>query len=202
ALVNDIEPALKVKDAMNEINAARRQRVAALERAEAEKGIARQRQAIVVGLRDSVKEFDNMSGVSSKDVLELMLITQSCTLSSSAWCCQWVRGLCPRPAGTQRSGGPGERSGWGHAGVRHSLRFSLDLACVVYASTARLARQLRKSGTLMPHHHQKAAQRFGPPFGTEGQSASPCSAECAAVAAVSVTVVFPQVRHQVVEQGA
>ncbi|GFH14600.1 PHB domain-containing protein, partial [Haematococcus lacustris] len=37
ALVNDIEPAPKVKDAMNEINAARRQRVAALERAEAEK---------------------------------------------------------------------------------------------------------------------------------------------------------------------
>ncbi|KAJ9513642.1 hypothetical protein QJQ45_006200 [Haematococcus lacustris] len=58
-----------------------------------------------------------------------------------------------------------------------------------------------QSGTLMPHHHQKAAQRFGPPFGTEGQSASPCSAECAAVAAVSVTVVFPQVRHQVVEQA-
>ncbi|KAL6753449.1 band 7 family-domain-containing protein [Haematococcus lacustris] len=95
ALVNDIEPAPKVKDAMNEINAARRQRVAALERAEAEKvavvkaaeaeaeakflhgqGIARQRQAIIMGLRDSVKEFDNMSDVSSKDVLELMLITQ------------------------------------------------------------------------------------------------------------------------------
>ncbi len=37
ALVNDIEPAHKVKEAMNEINAARRLRVAALERAEAEK---------------------------------------------------------------------------------------------------------------------------------------------------------------------
>ena len=35
--MNDIEPAHKVKEAMNEINAARRMRVAALEKAEAEK---------------------------------------------------------------------------------------------------------------------------------------------------------------------
>uniref|UniRef100_A0A6T8R3H4 Band 7 domain-containing protein n=1 Tax=Chlamydomonas leiostraca TaxID=1034604 RepID=A0A6T8R3H4_9CHLO len=95
ALVNDIEPAAKVKEAMNDINAARRMRVAALEKAEAEKvavvkaaeaeaeakylqgqGIARQRQAIIAGLRDSVKEFTETSDVSAKDVLELMLITQ------------------------------------------------------------------------------------------------------------------------------
>lgn len=95
ALVNDIEPAHKVKDAMNEINAARRMRVAALERSEAEKvavvkaaeaeaeakflqgqGVARQRQAIITGLRDSVKDFDELPGISSKDVVELMLITQ------------------------------------------------------------------------------------------------------------------------------
>lgn len=95
ALVNDIEPALKVKEAMNDINAARRMRVAELEKAETKKvavvkaaeaeaeakflqgqGIARQRQAIIAGLRDSVKEFTETSDVSAKDVLELMLITQ------------------------------------------------------------------------------------------------------------------------------
>lgn len=96
ALVNDIEPAPKVKAAMNEINAARRLRVAALETAEANKvtvvkqaeaeaeskflqgqGIARQRQAIIAGLRDSVKDFSgNIEGIDAKSVLELMLITQ------------------------------------------------------------------------------------------------------------------------------
>jgi len=35
--VTDIEPAKRVKDAMNEINAATRMRAAALEKAEAEK---------------------------------------------------------------------------------------------------------------------------------------------------------------------
>ncbi|MBA0794427.1 hypothetical protein Gohar_018756, partial [Gossypium harknessii] len=72
-LIVDIEPDVHVKRAMNEINAAARMRVAANEKAEAEKilqikraegeaeskylsglGIARQRQAIVDGLRDSV----------------------------------------------------------------------------------------------------------------------------------------------------
>mmetsp|Transcript_15257 Transcript_15257/g.26430 ORF Transcript_15257/g.26430 Transcript_15257/m.26430 type:complete len:286 (+) Transcript_15257:127-984(+) len=95
ALVNDIEPAIKVKEAMNDINAARRMRVAALEKAEALKttaikqaeaeaeskylqgqGLARQRQAIITGLRDSVKEFDALPGVTPKDVLDLMMITQ------------------------------------------------------------------------------------------------------------------------------
>ncbi|KXZ48060.1 hypothetical protein GPECTOR_30g155 [Gonium pectorale] len=95
-LVNDIEPAHKVKEAMNEINAARRIRIAAAEKAEAEKlavvkaaeaeaeakflqgqGIARQRQAIINGLRDSVAEFQSgVDGISSKEVLSLMLITQ------------------------------------------------------------------------------------------------------------------------------
>ncbi|GIL90044.1 hypothetical protein Vretimale_18106 [Volvox reticuliferus] len=95
-LVNDIEPAHKVKEAMNEINAARRLRVAAAEKAEAEKlsvvkaaeaeaeakylqgqGIARQRQAIIGGLRDSVADFQNgVTDISSKEVLQLMLVTQ------------------------------------------------------------------------------------------------------------------------------
>ncbi|EFJ47786.1 hypothetical protein VOLCADRAFT_81406 [Volvox carteri f. nagariensis] len=95
-LVNDLEPAHKVKDAMNEINAARRLRVAAAEKAEANKlaivkaaeaeaeakylqgqGIARQRQAIIHGLRDSVADFRvRVYSVSSREVLSLMLITQ------------------------------------------------------------------------------------------------------------------------------
>lgn len=96
ALVNDITPADKVKQAMNEINAAQRLRVAAFENAEANKvkvvkaaeadaeakylaglGIARQRQAIVNGLRESVKEFaSEVQDIGSRDVLELMLMTQ------------------------------------------------------------------------------------------------------------------------------
>jgi len=96
ALVNDIDPDAKVKAAMNEINAATRLRLAAAEKAEAQKvtvvkaaeadaeakylagqGIARQRQAIVNGLRESVKDFSgSVEGVSSGRVLELMLLTQ------------------------------------------------------------------------------------------------------------------------------
>ncbi|KAK9834293.1 hypothetical protein WJX81_004104 [Elliptochloris bilobata] len=99
-LVTDIEPDSKVRVAMNEINAAVRQRAAALEKAEAEKimvvkkaeasaeakflegqGIARQRQAIVNGLRESVTAFgEDVKDVSSRDVLELMLLTQYCDM--------------------------------------------------------------------------------------------------------------------------
>jgi len=76
AFVTDIDPDAKVKEAMNEINAAQRMRVVATEGGEADRilevkaaegdaqskalqgrGIADQRQAIVVGLRDSVYEF-------------------------------------------------------------------------------------------------------------------------------------------------
>lgn len=96
ALVTDIEPAAKVKEAMNEINAATRLRQAAYEKAEAEKvrtvkaaeadaeskflagqGIARQRQAIVSGLRDSVLQFSSdVHGISNREVMEMMMITQ------------------------------------------------------------------------------------------------------------------------------
>lgn len=95
-LIVDIEPDEHVKRAMNEINAASRTRVAANEKAEAEKilqikraegdaeskylaglGIARQRQAIVDGLRDSVLAFSsNVPGTSSKDVMDMVLVTQ------------------------------------------------------------------------------------------------------------------------------
>lgn len=95
-LIVDIEPDEHVKRAMNEINAAARLRVAANEKAEAEKivqikraegdaeakylaglGVARQRQAIVDGLRDSVLGFSvNVPGTTPKDVLDMVLITQ------------------------------------------------------------------------------------------------------------------------------
>lgn len=95
-LIVDIEPDQHVKRSMNEINAAARMRVAANEKAEAEKilqikraegeaeskylsglGIARQRQAIVDGLRDSVLAFsENVPGTSSKDVMDMVLLTQ------------------------------------------------------------------------------------------------------------------------------
>ncbi|XP_006660564.1 hypersensitive-induced response protein-like protein 2 [Oryza brachyantha] len=95
-LIIDIEPDVHVKRAMNEINAAARLRVAANEKAEAEKilqikkaegeaeskylagvGVARQRQAIVDGLRDSVLAFsENVPGTSAKDIMDMVLVTQ------------------------------------------------------------------------------------------------------------------------------
>ncbi len=96
ALVTDIEPDAKVKEAMNEINAAQRMRVAATEKGEADrilkvkaaeaeaqskalqgKGIADQRKAIVEGLRESVTVFaDSVPGSTPQDVMNLVLMTQ------------------------------------------------------------------------------------------------------------------------------
>ena len=95
-LVIDIRPARNVAEAMNEINANLRLRVAAADKAEAEKievvknaeadaeskyltgvGIARQRKAIVDGLRDSVLHFSqSVPGTTPKDVMDLVLVTQ------------------------------------------------------------------------------------------------------------------------------
>ena len=94
-LVIDIDPDDKVKASMNEINANRRLRIAAQEKAEADKimavkraeaeaeskylngrGIARQRQAIVEGLQSSVSDFTEGKELAPKDILELLLITQ------------------------------------------------------------------------------------------------------------------------------
>lgn len=95
-LIIDLDPDDKVKNAMNEINANRRLRIAAQEKAEADKillvkraeadaeskflqgeGVARQRKAIVEGLRDSVHDFtERVDEIAPKDVLELVLITQ------------------------------------------------------------------------------------------------------------------------------
>lgn len=96
ALVTDIDPDAKVKASMNEINAAQRLRMAAIEQAEADKirvvkaaeaeaeskalqgkGIADQRKAIIDGLRESVENFSSsISGVKSQDVMNLVMMTQ------------------------------------------------------------------------------------------------------------------------------
>ena len=83
-LVTDIVPDAKVKSAMNDINAAQREQVAANARGEAEKillvkkaeaeaesmalqgrGIANQRKAIIEGLQNSIEQFQKVVGVSS-----------------------------------------------------------------------------------------------------------------------------------------
>ncbi len=95
-LVTEIDPDQKVKDAMNDINAAQRERIAANERGEAEriilvkkaeadaqskelqgKGLANQRRAIVDGLQQSVELFQKaVPGTSAEDVMKLVLMTQ------------------------------------------------------------------------------------------------------------------------------
>jgi regulator of protease activity HflC (stomatin/prohibitin superfamily) len=95
-LVTDIVPDGKVKSAMNDINAAQREQVAANARGEAEKilvvkkaeaeaeskalqgqGIANQRKAIIEGLQTSVEQFQKaVSDASAKEVMQLVLVTQ------------------------------------------------------------------------------------------------------------------------------
>ena len=96
ALVTDIIPDVKVKGAMNDINAAQRAQVAAQARGEAEKilkvkqaeaeaqskalqgqGIAAERQAIIDGLRSSIEHFrESVPGATAEDVMALVLLTQ------------------------------------------------------------------------------------------------------------------------------
>lgn len=96
ALVTDIQPDEKVKAAMNEINAAQREQVAATARGETEKilkvkqaeaeaeskalqgqGIANQRKAIIDGLKQSVEAFSAaVEGTAPRDVMMLVLVTQ------------------------------------------------------------------------------------------------------------------------------
>ena len=95
-LVTDIVPDEKVKSAMNDINAAQREQVAANARGEAEKilvvkkaeaeaeskalqgqGIANQRKAIIEGLQSSIEQFQKVvEGASAKEVMQLVMITQ------------------------------------------------------------------------------------------------------------------------------
>jgi regulator of protease activity HflC (stomatin/prohibitin superfamily) len=96
ALVTDIVPDARVKAAMNEINAARREQEAALAKGEADKtiavkkaeaeaeskrlqgeGIAAQRKAIIAGLKESVEDFQKVvEGTTARDVMTLVLLTQ------------------------------------------------------------------------------------------------------------------------------
>jgi regulator of protease activity HflC (stomatin/prohibitin superfamily) len=96
ALVTDIIPDVKVKAAMNDINAAQRAQVAAQARGEADKilkvkqaeaeaeskalqgkGIAAERQAIIDGLSLSIEHFQGaVPGATSEDVMALVLLTQ------------------------------------------------------------------------------------------------------------------------------
>jgi regulator of protease activity HflC (stomatin/prohibitin superfamily) len=96
ALVTDIIPDVKVKAAMNDINAAQRAQVAAQARGEADKilkvkqaeaeaqskalqgqGIAAERQAIIDGLRSSIEHFrESVPGATAEDVMALVLLTQ------------------------------------------------------------------------------------------------------------------------------
>src|ERR1700734_1471246 len=82
-LVTDIVPDIKVKSAMNDINAAQREQVAANARAEAEskalqgQGIANQRKAIIEGLQVSIEQFQKgVEGASARDVMQLVMVTQ------------------------------------------------------------------------------------------------------------------------------
>jgi len=96
ALITDIDPDNRVKQAMNEINSAKRLKFAVAEKAEGQKilqvkaaeaeaeakylsgvGVAKQRKAIVDGLRSSIVDFsENVKDSSSKDVMDLLLLTQ------------------------------------------------------------------------------------------------------------------------------
>jgi regulator of protease activity HflC (stomatin/prohibitin superfamily) len=95
-LITDLDPDQKVKNAMNEINSSKRLKFAVAERAEGDKilqvkaaeaeaeakylsgvGVAKQRKAIVDGLRGSIVNFQgSVEGSSTKEVMDLLLLTQ------------------------------------------------------------------------------------------------------------------------------
>lgn len=96
ALITDIDPDHKVKDAMNRINAAKREKEAALQEAEAKKikivkeaeaeaeakrlsgeGIAQQRLEIVRGFKESVEDFKkSLENVTHEEIMQFVLMTQ------------------------------------------------------------------------------------------------------------------------------
>lgn len=96
ALITDLDPDQRVKNAMNEINSSKRLKFAVAEQAEGAKilqvkaaeaeaeakylsgvGVAKQRKAIVDGLRTSIVDFnEGVKGTSSKDIMDLLLLTQ------------------------------------------------------------------------------------------------------------------------------
>jgi regulator of protease activity HflC (stomatin/prohibitin superfamily) len=96
ALVTDLSPDGRVRDAMNEINASQRMKEAAYQRAEGEKilkvkraeaaaesmylsgvGVARQRKAIMEGLRESILLFSTeITSTSASDIMDLLILNQ------------------------------------------------------------------------------------------------------------------------------
>lgn len=95
-LITDIDPDENVKISMNRINAAKRDRDAALQEAEAKKitiikeaeaeaeskrlageGIAKQRLEIIRGFKESVEDFQkSLQSVSSAEIMQFVLMTQ------------------------------------------------------------------------------------------------------------------------------
>jgi regulator of protease activity HflC (stomatin/prohibitin superfamily) len=95
-LITDIDPDALVKESMNRINAARRnkealsedaegRKIAKIKDAEAEKeskrlqgeGVAEQRLAIIKGFADSVEGFSNtLKDVSAQEIMQFVLLTQ------------------------------------------------------------------------------------------------------------------------------
>ncbi|KPA11608.1 protease [Candidatus Magnetomorum sp. HK-1] len=96
SLVTDIEPDKKVKDSMNEINAAKRFRMASEQKAEAERiitvknaeaeakskelqghGLAEKRKAIARGIKDSVESMQKaVPDLPSKEILNVLMMSQ------------------------------------------------------------------------------------------------------------------------------
>jgi regulator of protease activity HflC (stomatin/prohibitin superfamily) len=96
ALITDINPDAKVKESMNRINAAKREKEAAFEEGEARKikiikeaeaeaeskrlageGIAQQRLEIIRGFKESVDDFKkSMENVTHEEIMQFVLMTQ------------------------------------------------------------------------------------------------------------------------------
>lgn len=96
ALITELDPDARVKQAMNEINSSKRLKEAVYEQAEGAKilvvksaeaeaeskylsgvGVAKQRKAIVDGLRSSIVDFSKgIESASTKDVMDLLLLSQ------------------------------------------------------------------------------------------------------------------------------
>jgi regulator of protease activity HflC (stomatin/prohibitin superfamily) len=96
ALITDIDPDAHVKESMNRINAAKRDKEAAMEEAEAAKirvvkaaeadaeskrlsgeGIAKQRLEIVRGFKESVEDFQkSLKTITHEEVMQFVLMTQ------------------------------------------------------------------------------------------------------------------------------
>ena len=96
AVVTDLSPDARVREAMNEINASKRLKEVAEQRAEGEKvikvkraqaesesmylsgcGVARQRKAIMDGLKETITEFgDKVKDTTTKEIMDMIVLNQ------------------------------------------------------------------------------------------------------------------------------